>query len=607
MQAITLIEISINVSINDLYPSHGAVWFLDTAQDYAGSVNADYEPENFSFRVEDKIYQEVFSYSDVVSSRSSFFVDGTKFYIHFENDHKPYFYESDSIFFGTLKGFSKHNTEWSEILDGQPYSGRVLSAPQLTYKKDNDFNGLQVFTDVGFTIDNADRQYDLFTIQNILFGNPFRIYTWSGDFTLEYQGRLTKTNEGDIISFSGQDLRRGLDKAVSTNSFTYNEKTIILNKPFGRVSKMKLIPLNIDINKGKTSGFSDYVFIVCDATYRKIAADSISAVYIDEVEQDIPLPTISLDLTNGWQYITLSNELFRVVDDSANIKFVLMDKVSVDCAGYLDDSAALIDTGMKTIRWILNDVYNYGFTSSFFDTATWASIEDGIYDYQIGIVITIQTVWEVIEEISLSLLGKFIYGADLKFSWKVIKQDPPIEIITYEQITWNRNISRDPSKVAGIIRVEYNKNNFTGEYKINDDSSFRTAALVLYNSDQIKTLTTALIDDSEVSEYSARIGYFVTISEDITSFSTPEWGLRYIRDSDYIYVDLNYGQNGTEIPYLERCLCECIDIALDTNKLLVRFTVRIIKRLRKLYIITNDEKNIITNAGAKLIKYEEIT
>ena len=640
---IFLAEIADNVFWNDYLALYAHTWGVVTTNIYTDIVAPELEPELIgldsdlnvlSYTVRKKQYLKVDTIAEVVATEGTFYYNTSNnlLLVHFEDNATPYHFSSTELEIGFTLGFYRSSGEVIGEWNDQPYYSRLIATPIIQKEKDDFFYSKQVYPDGKITFDNSDYKFRKFTVgRNVRSraGSFVRILLWTGDladgdpdyddFVITYQGIVKTITEGNIIEVSLRDIRTSLNKKTPTNILDTGDFTDIkdpdteylIPQIWGKCYGVPCLSLDENINIGNGSGpWDDYRFMLCDASLTgystndddtvdvTIASDAIKAVYVDGVEITA-IPTVSLDSTNGIYYFTLPYETFYKADDGGDASFNGQNKVSVDVEGYLDESLTFISNGLEIIREILYQNYSYTYTSTFYDTTTWASFETSAY--KVGMYISKpDSVQKIIGEICNSQLGEFVWNENLKFSFN---NDDFVslsaEISKYELFDENYipKIEHDTSEVLASFRVGTKK-----KWSVNDkelsynwivDSTNRDTALSDFNSEFQKDFETLLYDATDISAYQERIHFFGDIANNTISISVP-WDYRTLDKGEYIAVEYDL----PSAPFVGWVIIQTTRVSLNVEQWKVEIEGRIFEYGPYFALITEEEDYAITNEAS---------
>lgn len=635
-QKILIAEVSDNTTWYNYFPYCAHVWVVATNNIYTGLISSDFEPELIglendlvvlSYSVRKEQYNSVNSITEVQLTEKTFYFDKDNrwLYIHY-GDHKPYtFFKDTDLEIGFTLGFYQTNSESDGVWNDQQYYPRLISPTVFTDTKDDQFFAKQVLPAANVEIDNHDLTFKNFNIgynTKKRNGNYVRTLVWTGDdaltadyadFNVTYQGIIERVSEGKTIKLQLRDLRSSLKtkspaRYLDTTNYTdikNPDKEYTLPKVWGKCFDVPCICLNENVNKdveyddpGFTPSPTDYQFLLCDTSTHTLASDSIKTVFIDGTEVELSsLPTIEYNSAQNFAYITISEDEFRepTVNDSGvttDIKWKRMNKVTVDVEGYLKGSefresdgsltsspTDLIENGMAVIREILKDNYGWDYLTSLYDITTWKSFEDDTdVTYKIGYYnnkpITTQ---KQVEEIASSMLGKFVWNENRRFSWDNDDFDEyKAEIPKTEMfpLDFFPQFNTDSTEVLSKYRTGYKRkwderdNELSYEWDI--DTSNEEDALIDFNSTFQKDFPTLINNLTETQKFAGRVFDFGSISNDTFSF-TCNWDRYTLKAGEWILVQGDYSTG----EYIGWCKCQIQEVKPNISNWTVTIKVRV--------------------------------
>jgi len=641
---ILIAEISDNEVWYKFFPYYGNTWLVRTNNIYIDLAHPDYELTNIglinelpvlSFLVDKSAYTKVDTIAEVISNDETFYynIDDKTLLVHFKN-HKPYHYFADNrIEIGFALGFFNSPKTIDGEWNGIQYDPRLISNPSLKSTIDDLFNGKQRLQGGNIKIQNTNLKYKNFNIGSGVKkknGNFVRTLIWTGDdattaqyddFELIYQGVIEKISEGLQLGIDLRDIRSTLTEVSPVNYLDVGfhpdikdpDKEYLLPELWGTCYRVPCLCLNENANDA--GGTADYTFLVCDTSFKDIATDSIITVYINGKETTLT-PTVTIDNTQNIAYFSIpAIANFRILDGTGgSTRYENMDKVTIDCEGYLKgdnfieadgdittDPTGLLDNAMAIIREILLKNYGYGYSSTFYDIATWQSFEENTdFTYSIGYYLDKQiTTQKQIEAISSSLLGTFIWDSNLKFSFdnndfvsyvlEVPKHKLFPESYFPEFIQDSKNVI---AKMRVGLKRKWNERDDELKYEWLIDDSNEDTALVDYNSTQSKDFGTLINNSTDAQKYSTRALEIVGISKDTFNLQT-DWLAKDLKAGDWIKVQADF----IDTELIGWVKCQVQEVNPNTEKWMVDLTVRIFGYLKELTYngvnVTKDQKQIL--------------
>jgi hypothetical protein len=588
LEKILIAEVSDNKVWNDFFPFYANVWLVRTNNIYSDLADPDFELENIglnsdlivlSFQVHKEPYARVDTIAEVIDTEKTFYFnnDDRTLLIHFEAHRTPYYYSATAIEIGFSLGFftspSAIDGEWNSV----QYDPRLVNAPSLTDTLDDLFFSKQVMRGATIEINNNDLKYKNFNIGNGVKkknGNFVRTLIWTGadattanyeDFEVTYQGIIERITEGRTIRIFLRDLRSSLtvkspQRYLDTTTYTNikdPDKEYLLPQLWGKCFDVPVLCLNANVNDA--GGTTDYQFLICDTINHTVATNSIQTVYINGKETSLT-PTITFDSTQNFALFSIpAIANFRVLDGTGgSTRFENMDKVTIDCHGYLkgssfresdgsltSDPTGLIENGLAVIREIIKNNYGFDYTSTFYDISTWKKFEDDAY--KVGYYVSSQqTTQKQIEELASSQLGSFIWDSNLKFNFdnddfvSYALEIPKHKLFPDDYFP---EFDQDSKKVLASLRVglkrKWGQSGEEERYEWLLDDSNVNNALIDYNSTKIKDFGTLINNATDAQSYATRALVFVGISQDTFSIQTG-WDAKDLKAGDWVKVQADH-------------------------------------------------------------------
>lgn len=650
-EKILIAEIADNVTWYDFRAFYANVWGVNTINEYDTWIDADFAPELIgldndlsvlSVTVRLEPYAKVDAIADVITTERTFYynVDTHLLLIHFA-DHRPYYYfKNFDIELGFTLGFYYTNSETAGQFNNMLYRPRLLPFALEKDTIDDIYEQKQVYTSAQIEIDNADYALFPFSIGATVtskIGNYVRLLVWSGesaasaayaDFTLNFQGVVSRIVEGKTLRITADDVRTTL-KIKSPSRYLDNanfpdigdaEKTYIKPALWGDCFRVPVQCLNEKVNEGlnplspTSDTVYDFTFMLCDTADYLIKTDAVTAVYIDGVLQDITAPSVSFDTEENIAYITLDEALFRDtrINDSGtptDVAWRNMGKVSIDVSGYLPnadtrgsdgttggvDTSVPIRSALFVMREIIKSVMGIEYSSASFDITTWDSYEGSGDDYDIGYYINEpKTAQELLEEIAQSVLGRFFIDANRRFSFSTY------DFVSYaDTFTANDFIgfdfvpeyTIDPTNVIAKHRTGYrrewdNKDNYS--WYVSSESEEEARAI--YNATKEKDFTTLISGDADAEAYSNRLLPFISRSVDTFSITLP-WDAVSLSAGDWVQVDTDLDS----VSQIGSAKCLVMAVKPDPDRWAVTLDLRIFETTDP------DADTVLTNAGGDML------
>ena len=614
---IFIAEISDDLVHSEYFPFNAFTWGLKTNNDYTGIASPDYELENIgvnnpnpviSFSVGQTQYQRVFTESDVILFDGTFYYDDQLLLVHFTDNKTPYHFASNIIKIGFAIGLYNSPKDIDGIFNNAQYYPRLLNNTAIKSKKDDIFEQRQVFPNIKIDVDNADMRFKNFNIgvsATRKNGSLVRLLSWTGadatqaqysDFTLDHQGVISSTSEGEMLNIELKDLRTTLTDKTPTNTldnanFPYI-KSGTYRKPqvWGRTQEIPCICLNEEVNKdidviANPGTSTDYIFMICDTSKRTIASDSIKSIYISNELKNIS-STVQYDAINDIAYFTISETFFRKTetDDSGTVNKIDWEnqsKVSINCNGYLDnDTSQLIENGLEVIRSIILDVYEKPFIDAFYDTTTWTFFESQAYNIQYYLEKPI-SVQKQIEQIQSTQLGKFIYDSQLRFSFDNDEFTETIADISKYQFFGENFIPKfksNPKQVLNTYRVGYNKRWSVSNKELANtwykDTSNSDNAIENYNSYVEKDYTTLLTNEVDSIDFGNRLLFEAGNSIDTVDIETL-WDYRTLKSGEWVKLQADLVNES----YLGWTICQIQEVTPKIDNWSVTLKLRVMSYL----------------------------
>ena len=650
MNKLTLVEVAFRKTQDEFRTVKPGIWGFSLTNDYSSIFNSRFNPyligtefnkmaltlkvysvNNFGIFIDIITFKRVFNTSELYSIENSFMITDFFLEVHFSEFNSPNQYGINSVIeIGLVDGYSK--VSWDADTDpefnSQPYLQRLKS--NLIISKKIDVEGRQIFPSGSVKIENGDRKYNRFTMDNEFLGNLVRILTWTGDdidsidyddLNIEYQGNIISTSEGTDIGFNFIDSRKALDKKLSSReldktSYTDigTEETILMPEVWGTCNSVPIICLNKDANKDIIStGFPgnriDYEFLICDTSNYLVDEAGITEVFIEEIAASTEIltamPTIIFDSTQNFAKITLSAELFETYTGSSKPTYSGMDKTSISLTGYEDGT--LIEKGMDIIKYMLNNTYFYTYTDTYFDLTAWEAFATSVDNYKIGLFINAEiTLWEIIEQISKSLKGRFIINSEEKFTWNNNDDKTTVLDIHTREITplgggISYDVTRNIGNVVSNFSIGYFKYWTSSKYAYYYNNENQSNALSKYGISNSKEFPTLISDETDAELYSAKILDDVSDDDQVISFRSNNFEHRLLNPGEWIMVQFDYiGVTGEIIDYLGWNKCQITEVTPNWADYTVKLTVNLYEVYGN-YLQTNNGIDITNNDGESIV------
>jgi len=615
---IFIVEIADELNHIDYFPFHAFTWGLKTDNVYTGISDPDYDLEAIgvingtpiiSFTVRQVQYQKVSLLSDVIANQNTFFFEDKLLLIHFEDNKTPYHFEKKELKIGFTIGIYRSPRDISGIFQGFQYLPILNDSPVIKSQKDDIFNSKQVFPNLKVSFENKDMKFKNFNVGQGVSkknGGFVRLLSWTGvdatqalydDFTVDHQGVISTTNEGHDITVNIKDLRTTLsDKSPSNvlnnNNFPFiKDGTYTKPQVWGKTKEIPCICLNEDVNKNidvinNPGTSSDYIFMICDISQRTIDIASITDIYIEnELTDIVPISQVQFDtdpaLNNQIAFFTLSQDHFRKIETNdsqvvTRIRWENQSKVSIDCAGYLNDSNVLIENGLEVMRTIILDVLAKPFIPAFFDVPTWSFFEATAYNvqYYLSDPTSLQNQLEVLQN---SQLGRFVYDKDLKFSFDnddFVSTLFKIPKTQFFPLDYKLSIESDASKVLNTYRVGFQKRwavkDDTLRHEWFKDTSNSDNAVLNYNSFVEKDFPTLLTNITDATDFGTRLLFDVGDSSD-TFVIKSLWDYRNLKGGDFVEVQADL----VDQKYLGDVICQVESVVPNVKEWQTALKLRI--------------------------------
>lgn len=657
-EKILIAEVSDNTIHYDFFPFFANVWLVRTDNDYTGFADPVFELENIgldndltviSIQVKKIQYFKTSTIAEVIDTQSSFFFEDRTLLIHFEN-HKPfYFFGTEDIEIGFILGFYNTNAKAIGVFNNVQYAPRLKSSVTLIDSKDDEFFGRQKLQSGTIEIDNQNLKLKNFNIGAGVknrTGNFVRTLIWTGpdaeaaiasEFIVTYQGVIEKITEGQTIKISLRDLRSTLSlKSPSRFLDTTNfpdikdpDKNYILPQAWGVLFDVSCLCLNANTNKDITNypptsphTPNDFQFLVCDTINHSLAADSINTIYINGTQTDLTA-TIQFDTSQNFAFFIINEEEFRAVEDTNDngtidkVKWELMDKVTIDMEGYLkgtefresdgnltSDPTGLIQNAMAIIREIIRNNEGFEYKSVFYDIPIWQSFEDNTnVTYKIGFFVNKPiTTQKQIEQISASILGKFIWNENRKFTFDnddFVDFELEITKDKFMDLDYFPTFITNSTKVLATFRVgikrKWDEKEDELEYQWLIDESNEENALTNFNSTLSRDFNTLINNTIDGNIYSGRLLKFSGISDDRFTITVPWQDHFQLKSGQFIRVQ---GDSAKDI-YISwaRCQIQKVSPNIDTWQIILE--LRIFGFLK--FLINNSGDFILDSEQRKIL------
>jgi len=484
-----------------------------------------------SVKISGVIYTEYDKYDDCVANSESWYYDiiTTKLYLHFLNDTAPWeqtgAWERTTISIGLVAGFSNHAGYYNDIY----YDARVISIPNISYRKNWLFFGIARSAGGEVTLDNSDGYFDNFATHDI-FGHKIVFRFGVDDIAhaqyLElanfYIDKITVTKT--TFSIALNDKRSFLQKKIPINvydSTTYPDiKDTNENKPirlgYGTNKKVPCVCTNEEEAIG---GGIDYTFKICDVANPAYAISAITTVYIDDVVE-VPKAT------------NLNTATFTIASGG---NYTKGDKVTCTYTGYTD--GGVIDNALDVIADLLNEFNNDVYNSTNFNTTAWAIAKALAYD--IGFPIEKETVGSAITKIANTVHGSFLIQGDDRYSFKIFDEDTAaVKTITGEEILKLTKAEYDTKRYLTRFEILYDRDWDSGFFRRIIEESNEEAIFTKYGVYREKEFETLLISADDSSSLASKISK--TTSEVVPYFSFTTKSQNFdLMLTDLVNVELN--------------------------------------------------------------------
>jgi hypothetical protein len=571
MEKITVAEISDDQFHRGFMPWASNVWLLKTDGIWTGFIDSSFQPEEqnpdeiilkqvIAVNVKNINYTRVSTLADVINNDASFLydIDNNALYIHFNDDHTPWFYGAADIAIGYVIGLYQSSVsldpyQFSQIMNDDIYESRLQAYPNAQSKIDNDFYAKPQYPSGSIVFDNADMKYINFLVgrdpDSLLpirkkNGNYVRVMRWEGDSIINdmtysdltdnviFQGLIETGSEdyqNNTIVLNARDIRKAqyttesptriLDNSLWPDLKNDNQK--ILPQVWGQCYRVPCLCLD-----EKQSSPTNFTFMVADNSLHDIKA--IDAAYIDD-ETVSSTPTIdntTYKLSQGLATFTIPASTFQY-DSTSGDRYTGMNKVTIDVKGYVDDSNDLIINTLAIVRQIFKDDYDLDFTSTIYDTTAWNAVE--IVAPDAGYYVNEpKSTPDKIADLQKNLPGsKWDVTTDRLLTWTdynyvdyansvVFKAGPDILPQSFSPV-----LATNSSEVVAIVRTGIQKKWKTGEdeYSYIDNTDNQENAFLNFKSSTIKPFDTLLSNSSDLAVFEAKIIALSGFSKDTFSIS----------------------------------------------------------------------------------------
>ena len=339
-----------------------------------------------------------------------------------------------------------------EGLEAQFYEGRLISIPNISYKKDSTYYSLVSFDGGNIVLNNTDGFFDNLDEEDV-YGQICTLrYSDGGTFQTIYTGYFESFQlngiPGQLIA-NVYDKRKVFSNKMPNNYFRIedypylNESNDGLPIPvgFGKINKAAAICLNeteqVSVDPIVLPDY--YTFKICDDTLGPI--QSVDLVFVEGVE----VTPLNIDLT------TCTFQLPSTI-------YVPGKFVSVSYHGYVVDSE-LLQNPIKVLEHILENYAGIQKNSFNYNLTEWNAARDKVGIPNIGLHIAEnKSMIDIIGEISNSVFGTFLIQKDGLITFKIrdVTLDPIAIIRVDDQIEAPiQNYRSD--EYANSIRVGHSK------------------------------------------------------------------------------------------------------------------------------------------------------
>jgi hypothetical protein len=470
-----------------------------------------------SLSVDGVRYNRVYTYSDVVSTESSFMYTraATKILVHFNEWNPPRIYQN--IFIGATVGFSK-----GVIGDNKPYFNNIYYEPRIdtifniSQSKDALFYGLLKYTTGSVKLKNEDGYFDDWRDRN-LFAQASRILIGEKDddyedFTLVFSGLIEDDNSSwTDFAVKLQDPRKGLTQPIPTNLLN---KTTYPSLNSDKVDKPRPVKYGVQLNSpciclNETASSGKHTFLLCDTGFN--VAGSLTTVYLSGKSVSVD----SFDLTAGTitllasASVTINGETYTVAEN--------LDSVTAD----FNATGASLQNGVDIIKDLIYRYDEKNYTSTFWDTTETAIAQALAPDTSVSIDDDTK-LKEVIEKICVDISGVFFSKDNGLYTVRIYDANRAITK-TIDQSEWfnDLQIENNGSEFLSSVIIKYNHDIDKDKYEQYENTLYRDEVFETYRSYKTATFETNLTTLADAQAKSEAIMSISKSVGDVISRSIP--------------------------------------------------------------------------------------
>jgi hypothetical protein len=419
---------------------------------------------------------EQLTLADCRSNSASFYWDESNqfLYVHFPNTDPPSAFSNIAI--GAALGWSlgldeTNDNTYSDIY----YPPRLKSVPSFSKDRDSLFFGILTYGGGNVQIANEDGELDDFADLD-LFGQPARIYlTTEGGVLTEaeqlFEGTVgTVTNDFATLTIQLRDKRDSFARSIPT--------TAISNFDDDNDGQLKPVAWG-SIRQAPAYRTAASTWVFADTTYNAVSASGFQAYY------DGNTITTGGAVTDGTFTYTLGAG-------------ETPDKVTVDfeVTGFA--------TGLDILEDIFDNYLNITYNSSNYNQTEW---ENAKTDAKVSAVYAAEatSIRDIIEQITTDNQGVLDIQDDGRITFRIFDIDNPAvkQIQNHEdgekntEVIGGINTTYDVTEFLSSAEVAYDKNQSTGFYKLERDTSHETEVVSRYNEYRNKRFDTGLTSSAD--------------------------------------------------------------------------------------------------------------
>ncbi len=499
---IILAELDIG-SLHDLWLNYSAfTWYVDfdavydrIGPEFLAGVSSENVSTVGSVLSDAAALLAAVDVASVETAENTFYWDSNarRVYIHLLNGDRPMMHR---IVLGITHGVgtADHPIEGAEIL----YLPHLRGVPKISKSRDPLFYGRLEYGGGTMSWENADGSYDRLAEDFDVFGGAVRAYLGFDheprtSFRPLYAGVAGKIRVGQmLLDIAVDDPRRYLVKEIPDKVFTIAEYSSLKDSIVGKAISigyglLRNVPV-ICVNEAESPAPANYTFKVLDVSRHPHGMHAINHVYVDGVE----VTPSAVDLTNA----TFS--LAAAAYDPGQ-------PVTANIEGYEDDSGNPIVNALDIVSDILLRWLNIPYSATAYDLAAWtaarALVPDVAYFANRATKIN-----EIIESICASVRGLFLPDRFAKWIFRVIDTSgAPARTLTGYRMLDPATIDYDPEQVIGLVRVLYDKDWSSGDYRSLTDDSLQEEVRNRYKVAPPHEFPTLLTNPSDAQAFATAV------------------------------------------------------------------------------------------------------